>query len=76
MFQALIQGHSEFTKLANLIGIPAITVPLGFDHNQMPIGFHFMATWWAESVLMELAATVEARYTYHKPTIYLKKKFI
>ena len=40
-----VQGHSEFLKLANFVGIPAITIPLGFDQNDMPIGFHLMAKW-------------------------------
>ena len=34
-----------FTKMANFIGVPAISTPMGFDKNGLPIGIHFMAKW-------------------------------
>ena len=40
-----INNHSQFTKLANFVGVPAISTPMGVDGNNMPVGFHLMANW-------------------------------
>lgn len=32
----------KYIFLANLVGRPGITVPVGFDEATLPIGFHFM----------------------------------
>ena len=37
--------HTTFAKLANFTGVPAITSPMGFDENDMPIGFQLMGNW-------------------------------
>ena len=34
-----------FTKVANFLGLPAISTPMGYDKNDMPIGIQFMAKW-------------------------------
>lgn len=35
----------RFIFLANLLGLPAVTVPVGFDSKDLPIGCQFMAKW-------------------------------
>jgi Asp-tRNA(Asn)/Glu-tRNA(Gln) amidotransferase A subunit family amidase len=49
----------RFVFLANLAGIPAVTVPVGVDKNGMPVGVQFMARWWGEGELLEVAKWVE-----------------
>ena len=34
--------HSPYTPLANLAGLPAMSVPLGMSHDGLPIGMQFM----------------------------------
>lgn len=34
-----------YTVTANIAGIPAISVPIGTDSNDLPIGMQFMAAW-------------------------------
>jgi aspartyl-tRNA(Asn)/glutamyl-tRNA(Gln) amidotransferase subunit A len=43
----------------NLSGDPGISVPIGLDHQSLPIGFHVMAPSLGESVLFRVAAEVE-----------------
>lgn len=47
------------TGLANLTGIPAITVPCGVDRDGLPIGISFHAAWGREDVLLEIACRYE-----------------
>ena len=44
---------------ANLAGIPAISVPCGFDKNNMPIGFQLMGKALSEKQLLNIAYCYE-----------------
>ena len=44
--------------LANLTGIPAISVPVGFDDG-MPIGLQLQAAWGADALLLDSAEAIE-----------------
>lgn len=45
--------------LANLTGIPGISVPVGLDGNGMPIGLMLHAAWDREEVLLDAAEHIE-----------------
>jgi aspartyl-tRNA(Asn)/glutamyl-tRNA(Gln) amidotransferase subunit A len=44
-----------FTVFANYFGLPAISVPCGFDANGLPIGLQFVGKPWEDAVVLELA---------------------
>lgn len=48
-----------FTQLANLTGVPAMSVPFGVDRDGLPIGLHFTARFAEEHVLFALAGQLE-----------------
>jgi amidase len=53
-------SQSPFTALANVIGAPAMSVPLAHDpHSGLPIGMQFMARFGAEGMLLALAGQLE-----------------
>ena len=41
-----------FTVQANMVGIPAISLPIGLDTEGLPIGLQFMADKWCEGELL------------------------
>lgn len=43
-----------FTVFANYFGLPAISVPCGFDDNGLPIGLQFVGRPWADGVVLNL----------------------
>ena len=51
---------------ANLSGIPAISIPAGFDKDGMPIGLQIMAPQLAEAKLFNFAYKFEQAHDYYK----------
>jgi amidase len=48
-----------FTQLANLTGLPAMSVPLHWTSDGLPVGSHFIAPFGDEAALFRLAAQLE-----------------
>ncbi|MFZ2631553.1 MAG: amidase [Desulfosalsimonadaceae bacterium] len=48
-----------FTQLANLTGLPAMSVPLHWTPDNLPVGSHFIAPSGDEATLFRLAAQLE-----------------
>lgn len=57
-----------YTIPANLAGIPAMSIPCGFDALGLPVGLQLMAKPFAEETLFRAA------YTYEQSTEWYKKK--
>ncbi len=49
-----------FTVSANLTGLPALSVPVGRDAKNLPIGMQLLAPHFAENTLFALGATIES----------------
>ncbi len=64
---------AAYTPLANAIGTPAISLPLGMSSTGLPIGCMFMAKWSDEQTLLELAYQLEeaAPWFDRRPTLGL-----
>jgi aspartyl-tRNA(Asn)/glutamyl-tRNA(Gln) amidotransferase subunit A len=53
------RGNSQalspvFTVFANYFGLPAISVPCGFDDNGMPLGLQFVGRPWEDGAVLRL----------------------
>lgn len=51
--------YVPYTQLANLTGRPAMTVPLHWTGDGLPIGMQFVAPLGGEGMLFRLAAQLE-----------------
>ncbi len=51
---------------ANIAGIPAISIPCGYDSNNLPIGVQLMADRWNDDLLLRVA------YKYEKENFFAK----
>ncbi len=55
-----------YTIAANLAGIPSISVPCGFDENNLPIGLQILSPAFSEDKLLRIARMFEAQTDWHK----------
>ena len=77
--RALKHGESDLTTLieimrfatpANLTGLPAISFPVGYDRQGLPIGMQAMGRPWQETALLRLALAAEDGLTRRRPQRY------
>ncbi|KAL5188618.1 Fatty acid amide hydrolase [Glycine soja] len=45
----------RYSISGNFLGLPAVTVPVGYDKLGLPIGLQFIGRPWAEATLIHLA---------------------
>lgn len=51
-----------YTTSANLAGIPALNVPIGFDSKNLPIGMQLMSNFFKEDLLLQVSYFIEKNY--------------
>ena len=77
--QALSDGWSDlstdtemmrFVFPGNLTGCPAISFPVGYDSNGMPIGMQAMGRHWEEHLLLRVAYNAELHVQRRLPGTY------
>jgi Asp-tRNA(Asn)/Glu-tRNA(Gln) amidotransferase A subunit family amidase len=61
----------RFAPLGNLLGLPGISVPAGYDSRGKPIGLQIMGRPWEESTLLRLARVVESETVRQKPSYWV-----
>ncbi|MBM65316.1 MAG: amidase [Myxococcales bacterium] len=75
---ALARGDSDLTLLqtimryaqpANLTGLPALSIPCGYDSEGLPVGLQLMGRAHEEALLLQMGRVVEAA-TAHQPPAY------
>ncbi|KAK8566121.1 hypothetical protein V6N12_059657 [Hibiscus sabdariffa] len=78
---ALTTGELDYINGANIIryqiagnflGLPAVTVPVGYDKAGLPIGLQFIGKPWSEPTLMHIALAMQALCItdYRKPKVF------
>jgi aspartyl-tRNA(Asn)/glutamyl-tRNA(Gln) amidotransferase subunit A len=55
----------EYTGIYNLAGNPAIVLPGGFSHDDMPIGIQLAGKWWDEPTVLQAAHAFEQATEWH-----------
>lgn len=55
-----------YTVAINLVGIPAIALPCGFDAAGMPIGMQLLGAVWSEEKLVNLAHAYQMHTDWHE----------
>lgn len=77
--QALSNGWSDlsittelmrFVYPGNFTGLPAITFPVGYNQDGMPISMQAMGRHWDEALLLRVAYNAELRFTRRLPPVY------
>jgi len=63
---------TRFAFLANITGVPGMSIPVGYDSDGLPVGLQLMAPWWHEHTLFRLATAHEQRFAAmrRRPIVY------
>jgi len=59
----------RFAQVANLTGLPAISFPVGYDSDGLPIALQLMGRAWHESLLLRMARVAEEFVTRSRPRV-------
>ncbi len=62
----------RFAVAANLTGLPAVSFPVGYTTEGLPIGMQAIGRPWEEHVLLRLASNAEQAVERQKPQIHFK----
>jgi aspartyl-tRNA(Asn)/glutamyl-tRNA(Gln) amidotransferase subunit A len=57
---------TQFTRVFNLTGTPAITVPCGFSSQGLPIGLQMVGALWNEAIMLRAAYAYEEAAEWHR----------
>jgi Asp-tRNA(Asn)/Glu-tRNA(Gln) amidotransferase A subunit family amidase len=57
-------GDPVFNRLASLLGLPAITIPIKLGPNGLPLGLQLMARRRHDDTLLRAAHAIEQRYPF------------
>jgi amidase len=70
----LVQSFGTFTRIQNLTGQPAMSVPLFWNRDGVPIGVQFAARFGDEATLFRLAAQLEQErpWAQRKPPVHCR----
>ena len=55
-----------FTVPINLAGLPAISVPAGYDKNSLPLGLQFIGKAFDEQTILNLSLAIEKRANFKR----------
>jgi aspartyl-tRNA(Asn)/glutamyl-tRNA(Gln) amidotransferase subunit A len=56
---------STYTRLFNYLGVPAVSVPCGFDSGGLPVGFQLVGRPFAEALLLRAAHAYQQATGWH-----------
>jgi Asp-tRNA(Asn)/Glu-tRNA(Gln) amidotransferase A subunit family amidase len=60
----------RFVNPANLTGLPAISIPAGYDRHGLPIGLQMIGRPWEEGTLLRLAYVADGIFERRRPVVY------
>ena len=68
----VLEQMTAYSYAANLTGMPALTVPAGYDGADLPVGLQLMGRHWDEALLLRCGRVVERGHTPQAPAVHYR----
>jgi Asp-tRNA(Asn)/Glu-tRNA(Gln) amidotransferase A subunit family amidase len=67
----IVASVVAFTRIWNPVGVPAVSVPIGFTDGSVPVGMQLVARPGADAFLLDVAAQYQqvTRWHHIEPTL-------
>lgn len=59
-------GAAKLNTMGNLAGLPGISIPCGFDGENMPLGLHIAGKAWDEQSLFDVGMVFQKETDFHR----------
>lgn len=69
-FALFLPNLSRYALLANLTGIPAMSLPVGYSKENLPVSVQLMSSWWREDLLLRVGYAIECNHVTQRPTVH------
>jgi Asp-tRNA(Asn)/Glu-tRNA(Gln) amidotransferase A subunit family amidase len=67
---SLVIEIMRFVNPGNLTGLPAISIPAGYDSAGLPVGLHLMGRHWEEALLLRIAYAAAPLVAVRRPEVW------
>ena len=64
--ETLFTRAAQFTRFANYLGTPGVSVPCGFSRDMLPLGFQLLGPAFSEDRLLAAAHAIQTATDFHR----------
>lgn len=64
--QKMIRRRGNYSMLGALCGVPAISLPMGFGRQGLPLGLSLTGNLWAENTLLQIGMIYQRETDWHR----------
>ncbi len=66
----VLEDLTMFSFPANLAGLPALSMPVGYDDDGLPLGLQLIGRHWEEALLLRAGLALEGEFQQRKPQVH------